>query len=171
MSNNGHTGKREWISGALDRYEGQLTRYAQGITGDGEQARDVVQETFMRLCREQPSNIDGHLAKWLFTVCRNQALDVCRKESRMTALTDPQRISDQTASTTPAAAAEQQDESERILRLVENLPPRQREVIRLRFQSSLTYAEIAAVTGMSSGNVGLLIHRGLAALRNHSRSN
>ena len=51
------------------------------LTGDLERARDVVQETFLRLAVQQPSSVDGHLAEWLYRVCRQRALDVCRKDA------------------------------------------------------------------------------------------
>ena len=56
----------------MDRYEGQLVRYAARITGDVERGRDVVQDAFLRLCREDRAKVDGHLAEWLFTVCRRR---------------------------------------------------------------------------------------------------
>ena len=65
--------KADWIQSALARYQGTLVRYATHITGDLEKARDVVQDTFMRLCKQKPSQIEDHLAQWLFTVCRNRA--------------------------------------------------------------------------------------------------
>lgn len=71
-----------WVRSALERFEAPLTRYAFGITRDLERARDVVQDTFLRLCSENPARLDGHLAPWLFKVCRNRALDVRKKESR-----------------------------------------------------------------------------------------
>src|SRR5687767_2937037 len=71
------------IGDALSRYEGPLLRYARSLLGDLERARDVVQDTFLRLCREDPARVDGHLAQWLFTVCRNRALDVQRKDGRL----------------------------------------------------------------------------------------
>ena len=74
--------RAEWVRAAVDRFSGPLTRYAQVITGDIEQARDVVQDTFIRLCDEKPGRVDPYLAQWLFTVCRNRALDVQRKQSR-----------------------------------------------------------------------------------------
>jgi len=49
------------------------------ITGDIEQAREVVQDTFLKLCRQKPAQIRNYLAQWLYTVCRNRALDVLRK--------------------------------------------------------------------------------------------
>src|SRR5690606_14952652 len=88
MTTNGQFGQ-EWLASALDRFEGRLLRYAQRITGDPHRAADVVQDTFLKLCREERASLDGHLAQWLYTVCRNKALDVRRKESRMTALAEP----------------------------------------------------------------------------------
>ena len=40
-----------WIRATLERYERPLVLYATRLTGDSEQAQDVVQETFLRLCR------------------------------------------------------------------------------------------------------------------------
>ncbi|MCZ6484439.1 MAG: sigma factor [Acidobacteria bacterium] len=59
------SGQSEWIRSALARYEGPLTRYAAHLTGDIERARDVVQDTFLRLCSQKRSWVDDHLAQWL----------------------------------------------------------------------------------------------------------
>ena len=53
-----------------------------------ETGREVVQETFLQLCKQRPEELNGELGGWLFTVCRHRALDVLRKEKRMTLLTD-----------------------------------------------------------------------------------
>ncbi|MCH7990472.1 MAG: sigma-70 family RNA polymerase sigma factor [Planctomycetes bacterium] len=170
MSNNGSAANGHWVRTALSRYEGQLTRYAQRITGDLDIARDVVQETFLRLCREQPAELDGRLAEWLFTVCRNKAIDVRRRESRMTRLADTVISETPDQQPEPAAMAEQNESAGRAQQLVGNLPENQREVIRLKFQDGLSYREIAAVTGLSVSNVGFLIHRGVKTLREQMTS-
>src|SRR4051812_44915903 len=69
----------------LRRFERPLLQYATRILGDSDRARDVVQETFGKLQKENRVEIDNAPAKWLFTVCRNGALNICRKEKRMTA--------------------------------------------------------------------------------------
>ena len=66
----------------LRRFELPLVQYAARIIGDRERARDVVQETFVQLQRSKREQLDHAPAKWLFTVCRNRALNVCRKERR-----------------------------------------------------------------------------------------
>ena len=165
MSDNGEAGTRDWFRDALDRYEGPLTRYAQRITGDFERARDVVQETFLRLCSHGREKVDGHMAEWLFTVCRNQALDLRRKERRMTLLADDQAAGTEARNVTPDVAAETSDAARRILTLLEDLSANQQAVIRLKFQNGLTYREISEVTGLTISNVGFQIHRGLQILR------
>ena len=70
----------------LQRFEMPLLQYATRILGDSDRARDVVQETFVKLQNENRSELDHAPAKWLFTVCRNGALNICRKEKRMTYL-------------------------------------------------------------------------------------
>lgn len=165
MSSNGKSRSREWIRVALDRYEGELVRYAHRLTGDLERARDVVQETFLRLCRQEQAQLDGHLAEWLFAVCRNKAIDVRRKESRMTTLAAPQTIDTAVREPTPAVLVERRDSAGHILELLASLPANQQEVIRLRFQNSLSYREIAEVTGLTVTNVGFLLHRGLKTIR------
>ncbi|MDA7644894.1 sigma-70 family RNA polymerase sigma factor [bacterium] len=71
--------KSEWLPWVVDRYQGPLIRVAFRITGNLEVAREVVQDTFLRLCRQEQRLVNGQLASWLFTVCRNRALDVLKK--------------------------------------------------------------------------------------------
>ena len=52
-----------------------------------------------------------------------------------------------------------------LLQKLAQLPARQAEVIRLKFQHQLSYREIAAVTALSETNVGYLIHTGIQTLR------
>lgn len=165
MSENGQVSRVEWIDAALEEHEGPLLRYALRFTQDAERARDVVQDTFLKLCREDQASLNGKLAQWLYTVCRNRALDVYRKESRMTVIADerlPTRISDDPR---PDEAVETQDSVGQMLLALGDLPPNQQECIRLKFQSGLSYREIAEVTGLSVSNVGVQIHTGLKKLR------
>ncbi len=165
MSKPGHTSRLEWIRSALDRFEGPLVRYARGILRDGDQARDVAQETFLRLCRTDRTEIDGHLAQWLFTVCRNLALDVKRKEQRMSTLSESGQSELEGREPMPEDVAQRRDDAGQVAEFMERLPDNQQEVIRLKFQNGLSYKEIANVTGLTVTNVGFLLHRGLATLR------
>jgi RNA polymerase sigma-70 factor (ECF subfamily) len=65
----------------------------------------------------------------------------------------------------PGAALEQADNLARVRALLARLPHKQQEVLRLKFQHGLSYAEIGRVMQESVGNVGWLIHVGLKQLR------
>jgi RNA polymerase sigma-70 factor (ECF subfamily) len=125
----------------------------------------VVQETFLRLCRTPREQVAGHEAAWLYTVCRRAALDVKRKERRMTPMTDDAAATFESTVTDPAIAAERTDAAAEVLRMLDRLPENQREAIALKFGHGLSYKQIADVTGHTVSNVGFLIHAGLKTVR------
>jgi RNA polymerase sigma factor (sigma-70 family) len=51
------------------------------------------------------------------------------------------------------------------MKQIEKLPGNQREVLRLKFHAGLSYQEIAEVTGLSRTNVGFILHKAIAKLR------
>lgn len=156
---------RQWVRAAVARFEGPLTSYAARLLGDADGARDVVQDAFLRLCAQDRAHVEPHLAEWLFTVCRNRALDVLRKEGRMARLTEQTEHSIPGAEADPLEALARREDADRALRLLDALPPNQREVIRLKFQHGFSYREISRISGHSVSNVGFLIHVGMKALR------
>lgn len=154
-----------WVRAAVRRFEGPLTLYAARFLGDTERARDVVQETFLRLCRQKRAQVADRLAEWLFTVCRNRALDVLKKERRMTRLSEEQMQLRTSPEPGPPDLVEHADSAARVLRLLNALPANQRDVIRLKFQNGFSYREISRISGHSVTNVGYLIHTGLKTIR------
>ncbi len=152
-----------WIRSVLAQYEGPLTGYAARITGDADSARDVVQEVFLRLCRQDRAELNGRVAPWLYAVCRNHALDVVRKCGRVKSLGETDRIYGDDRD--PATVVESREGAGRIAEMLTHLPDNQQDVIHLRFQHGLSYKEIAEVTKLSVSNVGYLMHTGLKAIR------
>jgi RNA polymerase sigma-70 factor (ECF subfamily) len=154
------------VPALVSRFEGKLLLYAQRLlAGDLAEARDVVQETFLRLCRTPWEQVAGHEAAWLYTVCRRLALDARRKEKRMTLITDESADRFAAGEVDPAEQIEQADSAAEVMRMLERLPENQKEAIVLKFGHGLSYKEIADVTGHSVSNVGFLIHAGLKAIR------
>src|SRR5690606_19914045 len=90
------------------------------------------------------AGIRPRLAAWLFTVCRRKALNVLRAEGRLSPLDEaPPALSPEAD---PASALERADTHHHLFALVERLPERQREVVRLRYQEGFTYQEISDIT-------------------------
>lgn len=142
-----------------------LTRYAARLLGDADRARDVVQDTFVRFMARPAAEIDDHVVEWLFTVCRNRALDILRKESRMTPLSGESAERIAAAEPRPGQSLEAAEARKIALGLIRRLPANQQEVVRLKFQNGFSYKEIARITDLSVSNVGFLIHTAVASLR------
>lgn len=142
-----------------------LLRYATRLLGDYEQARDVVQDTFVRLMAQRAEALNGHAVEWLFTVCRHRALDVLRKEGRMRRFEEGQIERVTAIEPRPGRTLEEAETHDAVLRLIDRLPRNQQEVIRLKFQNGFSYQEIARITELSIGNVGFLIHTAVVRLR------
>ena len=150
-----------WILPILERYERPLLLYASSLCRDGEAARDLVQETFLKLARHgEPDPV----APWLFTVCRNAAFDLLRSRGRLMPM-DHEPHEALSEEPPPDRSLETREETHRLAHLLRTLPENQREVIRLRFQCELSYREIAEITCLSVSNVGFLIHTGIKKLR------
>lgn len=148
---------------AMRAYADPLTNYAQGFLGDGERARDAVQDTFVKLWREPEAAQRAGVRPWLYAVCRNRCLDILRKEKRMVFVQQVPETVDESAP--PDLHATTQERTTALLSLVESLPPHQREVVRLKFFHGLSYREISAATQLSESNVGFLLHTALKSLR------
>ena len=153
----------------LQRFEVPLLQYAARITGDRERARDVVQETFIKFQRNGALSRDDEPATWLFTVCRNGALNICRKEKRMMYLDEEVIESQENKQPMPYERMEEQEAAGFLTRIVATLPPRQQEVLQLKFQNGLSYQQIADITKTTANCVGVLIHTALKTLRQRYR--
>ncbi|MEW6366669.1 MAG: sigma-70 family RNA polymerase sigma factor [Acidobacteriota bacterium] len=157
--------RADWIRSLFEQYRGPLVRYAARLTGDLDTARDVVQEAFIQLCQMDPSKLDSRPGPWLYTVCRNRAVDGLRKEARMSQLSEAQVDSVEAPAPSPLHLVERGETTSAVLRALESLPANQQEVVRLKFQDGLSYREISEITGHSIGNVGFLIHVGIRRIR------
>ncbi len=149
----------------LQRYERPLIRYAHGFTGNVEDARDVVQDVFVKLSQNLATLDHEKLAPWLFTVCRNRALDHQRKHQRLVVMETETLDLEASADPAPNDAMEKRETATALRDLIETLPTRQREAVRLKFIAGLDYQQISAAMQTSIGNVGYLIHHGVAALK------
>jgi RNA polymerase sigma factor (sigma-70 family) len=151
-----------WIAEALERHEASLLRFARRLVRDDERAKDIVQETFLMLCQQERAVVEAHLAAWLFRVCRNRAIDLRRKETRVETLQQPDAVD---ARPDPSAIAQRREDAGQVMKILETLPEAQQEAVYLRFQGGLSYQEIAEITGRSVSHVGVLLHSAVKAIR------
>jgi RNA polymerase sigma factor (sigma-70 family) len=156
-------------TGLLERIfaeqQAPLTRYTARLLGDPDRARDVVQDAFVKFLAQPGGAVDGHAVEWLFTVCRNRAFDVRRKEQRVRRFAEGELERTTAAEPRPGRALEAAETHDSVLRLIDRLPANQQEVVRLKFQNGFSYKEIARITELSVTNVGFLIHTAVTRLR------
>jgi RNA polymerase sigma-70 factor (ECF subfamily) len=154
----------DWLLATVRRYQGPLLTYVGRLLGRADGARDVVQETFLKLCRQERSEVEPRLAAWLFSVCRNHVRDLQRKEQRMIAAR-PDVARSPADSQESHDAVDGHEQRLRCQELLAELPQSQQEVVRLKFLHELSYQEISEVTGLTVGNVGYILHHALLKLR------
>ncbi len=157
--------REAFIMQALADYQSPLIGYATTILHDTDLARDVVQDAFIRLCQQDLATIRDHLKSWLFTVCRNRALDVLRKDKRTQPLDDIRWKKVAGSDLQPDEIADHNDLTARLMSFLDRLSDNQREAILLKFQHGLSYLEIHEITGLTTSNIGFLIHTGIKRLR------
>ena len=157
--------QQAWIQAVVDSYQAKLIQYARGITGNLESARDVTQDTFMKLCVQDRAQLNGKLAPWLYTVCRNRALDVRKKEGRMNAM-EPVMVDARPGKIpAPNVVAIRNEHHAALIAAVNRLPETEQEMFRLKFEHSLTYRQIAAVTDTPLSTVSYTLTRAIKTLR------
>jgi len=161
--------RTQWLREAMLRHESRLLRYVSRLVGNTPVAGEVVQEAFLEMWRAGPQALEGRLIPWLFTVCRNRAVDALRKDSRMLH-TDDDAVLERAAFQSAGAPAARLDlptfgGDDELAGALASLSPRQMELVRLKFQEDLSYREIAEITGLTVNNVGVQIHAAIKTLR------
>ena len=138
--------------------------YVATLLGDRSAAEDVTASAFERAYRRQRTYkaARGSERAWLFGIARNAALDELRHRKRNAAMTAEPADVDAAPAEDAADAAFQRVA---LRAAVATLPPRERELIALKFHAGLDNAELATVLGVSVSNAGTLLHRAVQKLR------
>ena len=156
--------KAKWVEEAVNKYEGRLIGYTLRLTRNIEKAREIVQETFLKLWKVERDKVEGHLAPWLFKLCRNRSLDILRREGKMELMEDENIVEDKQIRNV-AEDIDERSQAKSVQDAMTRLSKKQQEVLVLKFQNDLSYKEISVVTGLTVSNVGYLIHEGVQNLR------
>jgi RNA polymerase sigma-70 factor (ECF subfamily) len=134
------------------RHQGPLTGYLAQIVNDVERARDLAQETFLRIFRHAAGyRTSSRFTTWLYHIARNVARDELRSRRRRPQL----HGSDEALEATPAAGclAERVEQREVVRRAMAAISERDRALIVLRDVHGCAYEEIAERTGLALGTV------------------
>jgi RNA polymerase sigma-70 factor (ECF subfamily) len=149
----------------FQRYEIPLYQFLFGILRNHHQAEDSLQETLVRAF-ERLDEVDvHHLRGWLFTVAYHHAMLVKRRQKVRYCDVEEQGEAVSDDNPGPLLSAEMHDDAARLRKLLELLPPSQREVIRQRVYEGKRFREIAATLGCPLNTALARMHEGLKRLR------
>jgi RNA polymerase sigma-70 factor (ECF subfamily) len=153
---------------AFERLYGEIARpvlgYLQSLTRDVSRAEDLLQETFFHVHRARHTYDPQRSAKaWIFAIAHNVFLMYCRAAKRLSRHEDlaPEELPEVPV----PAEVEGLADRELIRRALVRLPEDRREALVLHHIEGLSFKEIAAVQGVSTGAAKLRAHRGMNDLR------
>jgi len=138
-----------------------IRRYAARLLSDPEGGKDIAQDVFLRM-EQQQATIENPQA-WAYKTARNLVIDHFRRLRHTKSLSN-----DLPADATrfdPVTLTEKKEITTMIQQKINDLSPRHREVLRLKFQEGLKYTEIAEVLGESVNTIAWLLHEAIAKLR------
>jgi len=155
-------GNVEALEAIWDLAGRRLYAIALWRTGNDADARDVVQEVFVKLAARRhdlKSVSSPHL--WLLTVAHRVAIDLTRR--RAVRATEPLGSAELVAS--PGSDPHQAAEASLLSGALARLPAPQREAVSLRYLAGHSFREIAAITGVPTFTAASRCRLGLARLR------
>jgi RNA polymerase sigma-70 factor (ECF subfamily) len=162
------------LTKTIKAHEAELIRYACRLLNDWDKARDVVQETFIRFVKVQNENDKKSVENakaWLYKVARNICLDILRsKEKRFEQPLDDNADRLACPGKAPDKAYKISEEAQMLRVIINNLEPREKEILTLKMEHGKTYKEIAEIMELSASNVGFILHNTMRKLRNEFRS-
>jgi RNA polymerase sigma-70 factor (ECF subfamily) len=141
---------------------------AHRLTGDDEDARDVVQEAYLRAYRGlRRFRGDAQFTTWLYRITANCASTHLGRRSRHRheELHDDLPVDDLRPAHDPVGRAENAALRERVEVALRDLPPRLRSVVVLRDIYDMAHEAIAAELGISESAAKVRLHRARRKLR------
>ncbi len=144
----------------VDEYADNLYRFMLKQTGDSPSAKDLVQESYLKLWQKH-ENVDYKKAKsYLFTTGYNKMIDNYRKNSR-------QELIQESHVKSHMHSEQYSDLSEILEEALNKLPEIQKTVIILRDYEGYSYDEIGEITSLKASQVKVYIYRGRLKLKEY----
>lgn len=160
----------------VKRYSGPLFNFICRFLGDYDAASDILQQVTLQLFISLPKLRTGEpLKAWLFQVARNRCLDELRRKHAIhfSELEKGMDEDEQSILATipdmsplPEEVAERHDLQQILLNAIQELPPKFRAVVLLRYASQLSYSEIGHVLNMPEATAKTYFQRVKPLLRN-----
>ncbi len=144
------------------RHQGELKAFVFALWPDFAETEDVMQEVFLTVTKKASTfRIETNFIAWARTVARYEVLAARRKRARTQVKTEVLEALEASCPVDWAA-----DRKLAVLaRCMENLAPKAREIMQLRYQHEHGPGEIAGILGRSVNSIGVALAKARIALR------
>jgi RNA polymerase sigma-70 factor, ECF subfamily len=164
-------GSADALADLYDRYASLVFGLAKRITGQAEDAEEVVQDVFAQVWR-QATRYEGAratVAGWIVMLARTRSIDRVRARGArpdQSAAVDPDVLAPiSTSDPDPEQVALSAENVRSVHGALRVLPEAQRSLVDLAYYEGLTHAEIAARTGIPLGTVKTRLRTAMMTLR------
>lgn len=155
--------KKAWLN-LLKRYEKPIYHYGVRMTGNNEDALDLMQEVFVSVFRNL-SNYrgEGSFRGWLFKIAHYRCIEFYRRKKPNQGLDDvPETVCD---ADTPEQSLSFGQGKNQLQGAMQQLPLAQKAVVELKFFGQFTFEEIADQLGISTNTAKSRLYSALAKLK------
>jgi RNA polymerase sigma-70 factor (ECF subfamily) len=144
----------------------KLFRFALKFLGNEEEAKDVVQEVFIRVWngRDQMDQVQNWEA-WCMRITRNLSLDRIRTITRKQTQPIEESFNVRNEGLTPHESTEADESMKQISEMISTLPEKQRQIIHLRDVEGYSYNEICEILELDMSQVKVNLFRARNAVR------
>lgn len=162
-------GDRDAFRLIVERYEGKAVHTARAIVGSFETAREVAQETFLKVYAHRSRfDLKRKFSTWFYRILRNQAVDRARRQSAGTPGAAAELTGDwDGGSAAPDQEASATERAQMVRKILEDLPDKFRIVLALRDLEGLSCGEIGDRVGATAGTVRWRLHHARKLFREH----
>ena len=142
---------------------------AKWLLRNEEDAKDVVQEAYLRAFKSFGGFHGSNGRAWLLTIVRNTSYTLLKKNRAvdLTTTFDEEIHASGDESASPAIIVEHAEDAELVTKAMDELPEEFREILVLRHQEGLSYKEIADIAQIPPGTVMSRLARARAKLREY----
>jgi len=147
------------------RYERPVLAIARRFTGDEDDAEDLAQRAFINAAERADGWRGGSFKSWLFRIVVNLAKNHVRDTARFDRSEEAQEREAPPVEPLAPARLEAEEQRKELREAIARLPMRQREVLLLRIDGDLPFAEVATTLGISEVNAKVNFHHAVQKLK------
>ena len=160
-------GKADAWDQLITRYERKIFNFTLRMTGNREDAMDLMQEVFLAVYRNLASfRGESAFSSWLFGIASFRCADFFRKKKPVDSIEEESQLGpDLSPETNPFDQVARNQMNRKIVAMLARLPGEQRLVIELKFFQEKTFDEISELLGISSNTLKSRLYGALRKIR------